>query len=76
MACNFFGGKTKDGGPFGGFACGPRRKMKSCAYCSRPHTLLCDFKAAIEGGWKIKRTEVLWINEVAWRTGNIHENLI
>ena len=49
MACNTI--KLGDGTVI--TACGPRRKMKSCSYCTRPHTRLCDFKMAIEGGWKI-----------------------
>lgn len=31
-------------GKISGFLCGPRHMSRSCAYCSRVHTKLCDFK--------------------------------
>lgn len=35
-------------------ACGPNaHTARKCHYCSRPHTKLCDFKMAIDGGWKL-----------------------
>ena len=44
MACKIITGKTDSGITFTGFMCGPRPR-KTCAYCSRLNTKLCDFKA-------------------------------
>ena len=45
MACTAFRYETQNG-PVTGFVCGPRRRVARCAYCTRPHTHLCDFRLA------------------------------
>jgi hypothetical protein len=38
---------VSDDGKISGFVCGPRgkrRDVRSCAFCTTIHTLLCDFK--------------------------------